>query len=199
MGVVLAAGLSFEWIGGLVWGEVIAAGFILGLLRIAGGFVEDTWPFSQLLSRLPKDTSVGAYLSRMLDDGKPFGIGYGIMIGALLGALGAGLVALAGIAVVLGLFWAVPTVVWLSVLHDVPLGDAISYAAVAANGNPEYSIGPINNDPSIIGVFIFTVIGWAVILAVLAIPLLPFWLLWRWREKRKFDRWLAEYNETHKV
>src|SRR4051794_37697635 len=76
------------------------------------------------------------------------------------------LIPVAGCMILLSIFWTAPTVIWLSVAHDVPASDSFSYALMLANGRPEYE-GPfgVNNDPSTIGFFLFNVVAWGLVIA----------------------------------
>jgi hypothetical protein len=172
---------------------LLAAGFLLGLVVGLMYVLEDKTP----LPVRPLDSRLGAYFDRLVDEGRPQVIGHVAAFAAGFGVLAALLASFFVVASVLMIVWMVPTVVWLSVIHDVPLADSVRYTLDVHAGRPEYDVLWFNTDPALIGHTIFTLVGWAVILALVAIPLLPFWLVWRWREHRRDERWLAEYRKRH--
>jgi protein-S-isoprenylcysteine O-methyltransferase Ste14 len=96
-------------------------------------------------------------------------------------------------AAVLGVFWTAPTVVWLSLFHDVPFTDSLTYAVTLANGRPEYE-GPfgINNDPSLIGFGLFNLAAWAAVLAPFAVAW--FALMW-FLDRRELKRIEREFEQ----
>jgi hypothetical protein len=159
----------------------LAVAFSLGVLS------------APLVFLLSSDSRVQMYIDRMVDDGRPPIVGHVFVWGAGLAMRGGMLAFALAISAALGIFWIVPTLVWLSFFHGVSPLDAASYALTLQAGRPEYD-GPlgINTDPATIGFFVFTLVGWAIILGVLALAAAPLYLLWRRREARALDRWLEE-------
>lgn len=90
---------------------------------------------------------------------------------------------------VLVVFWTAPTVIWLSLFHDVPFTDSLAYALTLANGRPEYE-GPfgMNQDPSLIGFGLFNVVAWAILLAPLVIAWLVIGFILERRDLRRIER-----------
>jgi hypothetical protein len=198
IGLSAVGAIATQWLAG---GQIsIAETAGLGITYLVVGTAVLGWLLT-IISRLrPEHSVLRNYMDRLIDDEKPWGLahvaGFGMGLAVLGGFFALAVAASAGIA----LIWIVPTLVWLSVLHDVPVWDAISYALYMAEGRPEYT-GPsgFNTDPRTVGFFLFTAAGWAVILVALALVASPVLLTIHVRRRRAEQRWWDEYRREHNL
>jgi hypothetical protein len=187
----MALDIAIGWPVSLV-GVAVHACFVFLAAAFVFGFIYPT------LSRvLPDGTLLDDYIARF-DEGRPWGLAQVAVFVMGLGAI-ASLFALAvGFGIVLSLFWVVPTVIWLSVFHDVSVVDAGSYALFVSQGRPEYEgPGGVNTDPATMGFFLFTLVGWAVILAAIALAVSPIAVLWYLRHRRNEALWWEKFRREH--
>jgi hypothetical protein len=108
------------------------------------------------------------------------------------------LLVIAPFVAALVVFWTAPTVVWLSVFHNVSVIDAATYAVTAANGRPEYETAWGTRDPSVVAFGIFNLLAWGAFLLALVILAAPFFIYWDWREHRRRQAWLVELRRQAK-
>jgi hypothetical protein len=84
-------------------------------------------------------------------------------------------------------FWIVPSIVWFSVLGDWPVRDAADHAATLAAGPqdvpPRFGLEPL--DWGVMGLFLFNVVFWLVVLAPFAALV---WFVGWWWDRLTFDR-----------
>jgi hypothetical protein len=125
----------------------------------------------------------------MVEESKPPVVGSVVAFGMGLGAIAVMFGIALAFSAALAIFWTAPTVVWLSVFHDVPVSDSATYALLLSQGDPQYdSPFGYNSDPSIIGFGIFNLLAWGAAALVLALIAAPFWLLWMWYDNRRLLR-----------
>jgi hypothetical protein len=118
-----------------------------------------------------------------------------LLLPFLLIYLAVPLIAFLAFGVVMTIFWTVPSVVWLSGFRGISVVDAASWALGAADGQPQYNLAfGMNNDPATIGFFLFNLLAWGAALGAVALVGLPFYLVWKKRERMRFVR---EWNESH--
>lgn len=185
---VISLGISWaaDWPLSVVRTPILALSVLLGFGAVLGFL-------SPACSWLPKRyTAFDDYLLR-LSELRPWGIAHILIVGMGLGVIALLVAGVIAFAIAVSLFWIVPSVVWLSLFHDVSVVEAANHALLASHGRSEYEgVRGINTDPSLIGLFLFNLAVWLVILVAALLMASPFFALWlRW-DKRRTDRLLNE-------
>jgi hypothetical protein len=153
---------------------LVTASFVFGVL------------FTPLERFLPNHWAFIRYINRMMLEFKPPVIGWVVGFAMGLGYIAVMLAIVFAFSLALSIFWIAPTVVWLSIFHNVPVSDSASYALFLSQGDPRYDTPfGTTNDPSVIGFGIFNLLAWGAAALVLAVIVAPFWLLWGWYDHRK--------------
>jgi hypothetical protein len=146
---------------------------------------------------VPTGNAVGDYLCRMVDENRPWGIGYIAEFAAGITLIASVMAFVVFVTSALALFWMVPTVLWLSVFRGVSISESVTYALMLTNGRPEYDgPGGLGTDPGTIVFFLFNVVAWLLIIAALCVLLSPIWFGWKWRERRRFEKWREDFESS---